>query len=1446
MQSFHPIVEKWFNQKFDSPTPPQKEGWPIIQANKNVLIAAPTGSGKTLTAFLVCIDTLVRQALSGHIEDVTQVVYVSPLKALSNDVKRNLETPLAEIGAVAKEMGYDLPPITVLVRTGDTPQYQRQKMLKSPPHILVTTPESLYLLLTSAKSQNILKTVETVIVDEIHALVRDKRGSHFSISLERLENHCTKRLTRIGLSATQKPIEEVAKFLVGFENGNSRECEIVNSGHQRDLDVEIAIPKSEVSAVCSYEQWDEVYEQIKELIESHRSTVVFVNTRKMAERVGLHLGKQLGEDVIMSHHGSLSKEKRLDAEEKLKTGQLKAIIATASLELGIDIGYVDLVIQVGSPNSIATFLQRVGRSGHAVGALPKGRLFALTRDELLEAQALLMCIQNGELDALEIPCNATDILAQQIVAMVAAKEEWKEGELFELIKTSYSYHTLTKELFDKVVEMLDEGYAENRKKYAYIQYDAINKVIKAKKHARLSAIMSGGAIPEHPLYRVINIDDGTFIGTIDEEFAVESSAGYVFQLGNNSWQLVNVRGTDVQVRDAHGAPPDIPFWFGEAPGRTVELSEAVSDLRETIGNLIELQENDPINGMESLKEIADHSPKAYQPAMDFLKTISKNEWGNIQIIHYIAVQKSSIGFVPTKSKIVYERFFDQTGGMQLVVHSPFGMRINKAWGLALRKSFCRSFDFELQAVADNNGVLLSMGNNQSFPIQQLFKFLKTDNVYGLLEQAILQVPIFKTRWQWNATRSLAVLRMNAGKKVPPALQRFRGDDLLTSIFPDATQCFEHITGDIELPNHPLAEQTMHDCMQEVMDLERLKVIVGKIENGEIELIAKETREPSPFCYSLINANPYAFLDDAEVAERRTRALHQRRSFSLDTFNELTKLDDEAIKVVREQAFPTIRDENELHEALYNFILYPAKWAKEWEGWFKKLVIENRAFSISVEGELFWAATERLMLVKALYPENKYALFDVLPDKLKVEWESVDARKKLLLGHLEVRPIVTAKDLAFDLRISEEMVTTTLLAIEANGDVIRGYFSDDIEEQWCHRRLLQRIHKLTLEGLRKQVKPVSVQQYMHFLMDFHGLTKASKREDVNGVATTLAQLEGFETAAGEWENEILPARIKQYNSNWLDTLCMQGKFTWARLHKMQRDENAKRLVSGMNRVVPIAFMSRGNMPYLVEHEDINEEELEHKSATIYKLLKGGGAQFAPDIENITGLFTSQIEESLGDLVRVGLVNADSFAAIRPFVSEKQKREQKRKRGMHGRFIEEPNYTNGGRWAVFPGPIREVSEEDKIAYWAGLLLRRYGVVFRDLLSRESAAPYWGDLVYWFRTLEARGEVRGGRFISGVSGEQFALPEVVPHLRTFRETKEEDWVVISVADPLNLIGVITDDAKISSSKNARLLLRNGKHIGTMQNGEVVFLEEQTQEAVNKFSQALKIMGPYREFLD
>ena len=1561
VHTFHPVIQRWFAGRFAGPTEPQALGWPEIAAGKHTLIAAPTGSGKTLTAFLAVIDRLFREGAAGRLADELRVVYVSPLRALSNDMHRNLEVPLAEIMAQAEVDGVPVPRLRVGLRTGDTPSHRRAALVKNPPHILVTTPESLYLMLTAEKSRAVLRPVDTLIVDEIHALVRDKRGSHLSLSVERLAALTERPLQRIGLSATQKPIERMAEFLVGAEcreeraEGKGRRDSdsalfsllsapsIINVGHARALDLAIEVPPSELSAVCSHEQWKEINARVVELIQAHRSTLIFVNTRKLAERVTHQLSELLGEDAVSCHHGSLATDLRLDTEQRLKSGQIKAVVATASLELGIDVGHVDLVIQLGSPRSIATFLQRIGRSGHALGLTPKGRLFALTRDELAECMGLIRAINAGRLDAIPIPEAPLDVLAQQIVAETAARE-WCTDELFALCRRAYPYRNLPRRQFDETLRYLSEGLTSTSgRTLALLHHDQVNGRLRARRNARLTAISNAGAIPEVDSLRVVLEPENTVVGSVDEEFGIESSAGDIFQLGNSSWRVRQVRGNDLVVTDAHGAPPTIPFWQGEAPGRTIELSEEVSRLREELERrIVESGFDEEAAACEvpplprethstQSGEVAGEGPgvrgtvrasispltPALSPddapaengaarggegevlgaahrSMHPLVAAVANEChcslhAAEQAVTYIAAQRAAIGVVPTQQKIVFERFFDESGGMQLVVHAPFGSRINKAWGFAMRKRFCRSFDFELQATADDDGFILSLGPQHSFPIESLFSMLRPDNARTLLEQAVLAVPMFHVRWRWNATRALQVARSRNGKKVPPAIQRFRSEDLLSAVFPKLTGCQENITGDHQLPDHPLMWQTMEDCLHEALDIDGLNAVLAKIEQGEITLLPRDTREPSPFAYELLNANPYAFLDGDEIQERRAMAATTRRGLSIDSVRDLGRLDPEAIRQVVLEAQPLVRNADELHDVLLSRVLIPidgeprrdqpddvtaassATWADvspEWSGFLAELSADRRATRVRYgDARVAWVAAERWPVMRALFPESIPEQELTVPAGVESEWTSTEARLTALRGLLEISGPVTTEEIADHLGMTVDQTAAALEGLEGEGLILRGQFREPpsapvalpaLEEdrhsipapsplppvpcpEWCHRRLLARIHRLTVAGLRREIEPVERDVYLRFLHQHHGVAAESRRSGANGLFEVVSQLQGLDLPAVSWERDVLPARLSGYRGDWLDELCLTGEIGWGRLYPRPRKAERSRPMASITRLAPISLFLRDDRKWLIAARSPTDPgALSSDAQAVLDALRQHGAMFATDILRETPLLPTQLDEALGELVVRGLITSDGIAGMRSLVrtaAGAERGESSRRRAP--RVIRRRRSSGtAGRWSIWRDAsqpsLDSVSSRDPearkaererrreiVEQWAWQLVRRWGVVFKDLLRRETGAPPWWELVQVYRRLEARGELRGGRFIKGVAGEQFALGDAIRELRRSRDSDARNEItVLSGADPLNLIGIVSNAARVPAMAGNRIAYVDGRPVAAREAGELRWL--------------------------
>ena len=1300
LAAFHPAVRTWFEGRLGEPTAAQHSGWAHIGAGRNTLIAAPTGSGKTLAGFLSAIDGLFRQGEA--LPDETQVVYVSPLRALSNDVQKNLQGPLREIRALDPA----LPDVRVLVRTGDTPASERTAMTKKPPHILVTTPESLYLLLTSAGGRGMLKTVRAVLVDEIHALVRDKRGAHLALSLERLESLVGRPLQRIGLSATQKPLDEVGRFLVG----SGRACSLVDAGTFRALDLAVEVPPSALSTVCSHEQWEEIYGRLAELVREHRTTLVFVNTRKMAERIAAQLTKVMGEDAVTSHHGSLSRERRLDAEQRLKAGSLRALVATASLELGIDIGDVDLVIQVGATRSIATLLQRVGRSGHGVGRTPKGRIFPLTLDELMEAAALMQCVRAAVLDRTPPPPRPLDILAQQVVAETVA-ETWDETALFETFHRAWPYRDLTRAEFDEVVRLHAEGG-----RAALLHRDGVQGRLRATRRARLRALLSGGAIPDTADYQVRLEPEGTLLGTVNEDWAIESNGGDIFQLGNASWRVLRVETGIVRVADAKGQPPSLPFWLGEAQGRTRELSAALADLREGVAEA--------------------------ETASEYILTqcgATLDEAATAQIAEFVAEGVQVLGTVPTQRRMVLERFFDESGGMQLVVHAPFGSRINRAFGLALRKKFCVGFGFELQAAANEEAVVLSLGVQHSFPLEEVFEYLHPSTARDVLVQALLAAPMFETRWRWNVQRALLLDRSRNGKRVPAALVRMRAQDLLALAFPQALACPETLPpGPIPVPeDHPIVRQTIEDCLTEAMDFDGFLEVLRGLRDGSIERVAIDTAEPSAFARGILNSQPYTFLDDAPLEERRTRAVISRRILDTKTADELGALDPAAVARVREEAWPHPVDAEEVHEALLWMGYATVEEARPWQEWMDSLVAAHR---VALEGDRWFAV------------------------------EAPRDPKRVLRGRLEaLGPIFVESG-------SED--EALLLHLEAEGVAMRARMEG--RTAWCDRRLLARIRRYTLDRLRQEIEPVTAAQFLQFLGVWQHVEADARLDGPAGVREVVQQLAGFEAPAVFWEASLLPARVRGYKREWLDQLALGGEVAWLRL--WGGGQTAVRRT-------PITLVPRDQLEtWTALSAKVERPELGSVARQVQDVLRARGAVFVQELQQRARLPLAAVEDGLASLVAAGRVTCDSYAGLRWLLLPSWRRKGA---GLAS-----------GRWSLVEGDASALENGAAAEFVARQLLRRTGVIFRRTLTREKIPLFWRDLARACRTLEARGEIRGGRFVAGFDGEQYALPEAIPVLRKIRRRgKTAESVHVSAVDPLNFQGILTPEARVPATSDLKV---------------------------------------------
>ena len=1398
LDRFHPAVAAWFRRTFDAPTPAQLAAWPAIQSGRDVLVAAPTGSGKTFAAFLASIDQLIKEGLEGALPDETRIVYVSPLKALSNDIHRNLEAPLQGIAEELAAMGLAEVAIRAVVRTGDTPQTERARMRRTPPHILVTTPESLYILLTSESGRAMLATCRSVIVDEIHAIAGNKRGAHLALSLERLQALAQRPLVRIGLSATQKPIEEVARFLTGVRADG--DCTIVDAGHARRRDLALELPPMPLEAVMSGEAWTEVYDRLEELVREHRTTLVFVNSRRLAERVARHLSERVGEEFVTAHHGSLSRDRRLDAEQRLKRGELKALVATASLELGIDIGDVDLVCQIGSTRSINAFLQRVGRAGHCVGGISKGRLFPLSRDELVECTALLDAVRRGELDRLEVPQNLLDVLTQQIAAEVSS-QEWDEDALFDLLRGAYGYRDLQRADFDQCVAMLAEGFSTRRGRHgALIHRDAVNKRLRPRRGGRLTAITSGGAIPDNADYRVMLEPESQLVGTVNEDFAVESLQGDIFQLGNTSYRILRVERGTVRVEDAHGQPPSIPFWLGEAPGRSDELSMAVSRLKAEIE--------------ERLVGNAAGATAGVQSASDWVAdVVGLDAVASSQLIQYLAAGRAALGTLPKLNTVVFERFFDESGGMQLVIHSTYGSRVNRAWGLALRKRFCRTFNFELQAAATEDHIILSLTHAHSFELAEVSRYLNSKTARHVLIQALCAAPMFQVRWRWDAGIALALPRFRGGKKIPPQIARMNAEDLLASVFPDQVACAENLSGEIEVPDNALVRQTIRDCLEDAMNVEAFEALLRGLESGAVRVVTRDLTEPSPLALEALTARPYAYLDDAPLEERRTQAVMSRRWIDPASASDLGRLDSEAIARVRQEAWPDAATADELHDALLWLAFLtdgeldanPA-----WPSLMSELASQRRVAKIpAADGRDLWVAVERRSLFEPQIPSSDEAMTEIVR------------------GRLDGSGPITPHALAASACVPPGQVHAALAALEREGFALRGRFTPGIDqEEWCERRLLARIHRYTVKRLRAEIEPVAARDFVRFLCEWQRVLPDARMQGSDALAAVLSQLEGFEAPACAWETDILPSRVCEYEPEWLDEHCRAGRFVWTRLaaRTLEPERGAAPV-----RSTPITFLARRDMrSWSALAEGPDPAQLTSRARAVMEFIQAHGASFFDEITDSAGMLPSEVEDALAELVALGMVNSDSFGGLRALLVPSSQRGRSHGRGARRRrSLALFAMADAGRWAIVrrppTAPGSTAVDSQALEHVVRTLLKRWGVIFWKLLAREAQwLPPWREILMCCRRLEARGEIRGGRFITGFSGEQYALPEAVAPLREARRRPQSGQLVsLSGADPLNLLGIVTPGPRLPSLAGNRLLYRDGLPIAAYAAGEVRFLE-------------------------
>jgi len=1508
LDAFHPAVRAWFAERFGDPSPAQTLGWPVIAGcdsppGHDVLLCAPTGSGKTLAAFMWAIDRLFRDAERGELGDRVSVLYVSPLKALANDIRVNLEEPLAGIRqmahrvAAAERHSDEVKPILEVragVRTGDTSANERSAMLRRPPHILVTTPESLFILLTSPRFRQSLSAVRYVILDELHALAPNKRGAHLMLTLERLERMVratgASRPARIGLSATLNPIERLAGFLAGSETDadgarRPRPVKVVRAqgsdDRARAMDLQVIAPGPDLGALATHQHWEAMYDAVAALVREHRTTLVFTLSRRWAERIALNLQKRLGNDAVLAHHGSLARAERVAAEQRLKRGELRALVATASLELGIDVGAVELVCQIDTPKSISAAIQRIGRSGHQLDATPKGRLFALTLDDLLECAAAVRAIRHGRLDEVEIPAGCLDVAAQQIVAIAAEEDEIGEADLLRLLHGAYNFAE-----FDRasLAHLLDQMAAELPARIQgaapKIFYDRIGARVRARRGARMAAITSGGTIPESGNLDVVIESQGRKIGDVEEDFAQESSRGDIFALGSMPWRVLGISRNRFLVEPAPGMAPSLPFWQTEAAGRSPALSSEVSELRGEIFERIARGD-----------EAAAAAFLSAECAMD--------DRAARQAIDYVRRGQGALGAIPNQRTIVVERFFDGLGGTQVVIHSPFGMRVNRGLGLAIRKRLCQSFDFEIQASAIDDAVLLALNARHSFPLESLMAMISSRSVRHVLGQALLAAPMFEVRMRHVATRALAVMRSSRGRKVPAWIQRLRAQELAAAIFPGREACQENRPPDVELPEHFIATETMHECLTESTDIGRIEELLRAIEQGATRVVTVDAIAPSVFAHRILLAWDYSFLDDGERANRRSRTVSLNRAMAEDvlrTEDLSAMLAADAVESVEAEVSGRAmarraRDRDELyqmiraHGALATSVL-EERVAGEANAVLSALEGEGRVVRVrfsSGAAEMLIAG-EDVALFGAAYPDalfERHAEAQPPVESSLPALEADDAEREIVRRAMATSGPVEIAELAERLKMAPATLEKHLLALEAKGLIFRGHFTPRrpalgatrgravtagaataSPEQWCDRYNLEKIHRLTLNRLRAETEPCADHDYAAFRLRWNHVGGAGIAADQSGVAAVLEQLSGVALSPELWERAILPARIPGYRPEWLDLLCLGGEVVWAAVPgEDAADEVPARITFLRRRRAGAARFNEAAA------DDAAAEFTDRDERRVFLALAAGGAQYLDQLAERAGMAERTVLAALWRLAAAGRVSNDSFAplrllwaapeAVRAMAPGAHRRARhdaalraRLRSSVTGRWsalgtgtaaqaaAPVPSTGSGGAGGIAgsaPSGAGEacasarVSERDLARERAETLLNRNGIVTREMLGLESEPMAWHEISFALRRMEYAGSIRRGYFVRGLSGEQYALPAALEMLAASRNLNpaREHPIALSAADPANPYGAVLPGCGVAREAGNFVVLRAGRVMLGLAGRALVSLDALDDEA-------------------
>ena len=1471
LERFSPAVRDWFVHTFGRPTPPQAQGWPPIQRGEHTLILAPTGSGKTLAAFLWGIDTLLRALRD---EDAAaapgiRMVYVSPLKALNNDIHRNLRVPLTGIQKHARALGITLPHIEVAVRSGDTPSRERQFMLRRPPHILITTPESLYLMLTGARSRELFRRVHTVIVDEIHTLVGNKRGVHLALSLERLQRLAAQPIQRIGLSATIRPLEEAARFLGGNEvvpadaaaDGDlqlvPRPVTIVEASYHKPLDLRVETVVEDFRNLVGGSIWPHIVPRLLALIRAHKTTLIFANNRRLAERIADWLNDQIAAEaeskasplleqgvargigflaagrgvqsaLIRAHHGSTSREARLAMERDLKEGRLTALVGTSSLELGIDIGSIDLVVQLQSPKSVAQGLQRVGRSGHLVGQTSKGRIFTTFREDVMEAAVIAGGMLCGDVEPTYTPRNPLDVLAQHIVAMVSV-EPWDVSELFNLVRRAYAYQDLSPRVLHSVLAMLAGRYGSttHRELRARIAWDQVNNRLFALPSARMAALTNGGTIPDRGTYRACLPDGRTCIGELDEEFIYETRRGDAFMLGAQVWRVTEITDDRVTVVPAPGATPRMPFWHGEYPWRPYHLGRRVGAFRRRVAEqLLTLRD---ACGMATCRELlAQRDHPGLQSILDGLQRDYALDGNSAWVVvDYVAGQLDATGSISSDRTIVVELFADALGDPRMVVQSPFGGRVNGPWGLALASALRERTGVEVEVQSNDDGILLRFpASDAEFPLD-LVQRIGPEEARERILRELPDSAVFGSQFRQNAARALLLPGLRGGRRTPFWLQRLRARDLLQLVR--------------QFPDFPILVETYRDCLEDVMDLPHLEEVLHGIRRGEIEVITVETATPSPVAQSLLwdFINIYMYEGDVPKLERQLQGLQVNLELLADVLKDV-RLD----RLLRAEAIAEVRDRLQ-HTAPG----YRARTAEELAVllqergdmsatemalaatvdpslWVAQLAAQGRIVALEIPGahgmEMRWIAAEYADEYRAAFaPEGESHA-----DRSEAQAAALRAIVERFLRHAGP---VTRETIQARYRIPEARLSAALEQLIADRQVVRGRFTpgagDAASEEYVHIRTLGQIHRRTLHILRREVQAVPFAVYADFLSRWQHLHPAKRLAGTGALRQVLQQLRALPLVGTIWERDVLPLRLQRYDPAELASLCRSGELVWIGAG----DPGGRR-----NRV---QFLFRGEgAAFLKPFSETLLDALSEAARQVYALLRAEGALFLADICGALQWEEAAAEAALTELAWAGLVTNDALEALRHIIRQgsipgtprplstleeelaarrgstvrlplstgvglrppERARYLAAKRRVRERLKHQwmpKNVLEGaGRWAPVHrlgvlGPT--LSDEERTARQAHQLLARYGVVTRASLTHEADGLDWSVLFEQFNRMEMRGEVRRGYFVDGLPGVQFALPEAVEQLRALSnhiraaETEDDEMVVLNACDPANLYG-------------------------------------------------------------